>query len=125
MAEAKIALTGRIDSNNAPRVEQDMLGQLAGLGQVPVVLDAQELQYISSAGLRVILRLKKNYPDLTITNVNSEVYEILEMTGFTEMMTVEKAYRVVDVAGCAPRPQAVIDGLALATQILKEKRGQK
>ncbi len=100
MAEAKIALTGRIDSNNAPQVEQDMLGQLAGLGQVPVVLDAQELQYISSAGLRVILRLKKNYPDLTITNVNSEVYEILEMTGFTEMMTVEKAYRVVDVAGC-------------------------
>ena len=100
MAEAKIALTGRIDSNNAPRVEQEMLGQLAGLGQVPVVLDAQELQYISSAGLRVILRLKKNYPDLTITNVNSEVYEILEMTGFTEMMTVEKAYRVVDVAGC-------------------------
>ena len=100
MAEAKIALTGRIDSNNAPRVEQDMLGQLAGLGQVPVVLDAQELQYISSAGLRVILRLKKNYPDLTITNVNSEVYEILDMTGFTEMMTVEKAYRVVDVEGC-------------------------
>ena len=100
MAEAKIALTGRIDSNNAPQVEKDMLAQLDGLGQVPVVLDAEELHYISSAGLRVILRIKKNYPDLTITNVNSEVYEILEMTGFTEMMSVEKAYRVVDVTGC-------------------------
>ncbi len=100
MAEAKIALTGRIDSNNAPQVEKDILEQLAGQGQVSLILDAEELYYISSAGLRVILRLKKNYPDLTIKNVSSEVYEILEMTGFTEMMTVEKAYRVVDVTGC-------------------------
>ena len=58
------------------------------------------LEYISSAGLRVILRLKKAHPDLRIINVNSEVYEILDMTGFTEMMPVEKAYRVVSVEGC-------------------------
>ncbi|MBO6052794.1 MAG: ATP-binding protein, partial [Clostridia bacterium] len=55
---------------------------------------------ISSAGLRILLRLKKTNPDLTVTNVKPEVYEILEMTGFTEMMTVEKAYRVVSVDGC-------------------------
>ena len=100
MAEARIALTGRIDSNNAQHIEQGIQAQLEGLGRVPVILDAEDLTYISSAGLRVILRLKKNYPDLTIKNVNSEVYEILEMTGFTEMMTVEKAYRVVTVEGC-------------------------
>ena len=65
-----------------------------------MTLDAADLEYISSAGLRVILRLKKTYPDLRIINVNSEVYEILDMTGFTEIMPVEKAYRVVSVEGC-------------------------
>ena len=65
-----------------------------------VVLDAENLDYISSAGLRIILRLKKNHPDLSIINVKSDVYEIFEMTGFTEMMHVEKAYRKVSLEGC-------------------------
>ncbi|MBQ7736411.1 MAG: anti-sigma factor antagonist [Oscillospiraceae bacterium] len=94
-----IPLIGRIDSNNAAEAEQtirDMLPDAA----VPVVLDASKLEYISSAGLRVLLRVKKSNPDLMITGVNSEVYEILDMTGFTEMMKVEKAYRVVSVEGC-------------------------
>ena len=95
-----IALIGRIDSNNAQSSENEILSQLAGKGNVSVVLDAEKLEYISSAGLRAVLRLKKSYPELKISNVNSEVYEILEMTGFTEMMTVEKAYRVVSVEGC-------------------------
>ncbi|MBR4131901.1 MAG: anti-sigma factor antagonist, partial [Oscillospiraceae bacterium] len=93
-------LTGRIDSNNAARWEKDILAQLAGQAGTPVTLDASGLDYISSAGLRVILRIRKNHPELRITGVNSEVYEILDMTGFTEMMPVEKAYRVVSVEGC-------------------------
>ena len=96
----KLELKDRIDSNNAVQVEKEMRDQLTGQNDVEVVLDATDLEYISSAGLRVILRLKKTYPDLRITNVSSEVYEILDMTGFTEMMTVEKAYRVVSVEGC-------------------------
>ena len=95
-----IDLTGRIDSNNAAAVEKQIMGQLEGQDSSSVTLNAEKLDYISSAGLRVILRLKKNVPDLRITNVNSEVYEILDMTGFTEMMPVEKAYRVVSVEGC-------------------------
>jgi len=98
--EVKITLSGRIDSTNAAQAESDIQAQLAGKGEIPVVLDASELEYISSAGLRVILRIKKNYPELRITGVNPEVYEIFDMTGFTEMMTVEKAYRVVSVEGC-------------------------
>ena len=93
-------LTGRIDSENAAAVEQEILDGLQGRAVSRLVLDAAALEYSSSAGLRVILRLKKTYPDLTITNVSSDVYEILEMTGFTEMMQVEKAYRVVSVEGC-------------------------
>ena len=95
-----IELSGRIDSGNAAEVEKDILGRLAGGTDGSVVLDAVNLDYISSAGLRVILRIRKTYPDLRIINVNSEVYEILEMTGFTDMMTVEKAYRVVSIEGC-------------------------
>ena len=57
----KIELTGRIDSNNAASVEKAIQAQLAGQNDRTVVLDAEGLEYISSAGLRVILRLKKTY----------------------------------------------------------------
>ena len=100
METMEIKLTGRIDSGNAAQVERDIQARLAGRDAARVVLDAAALDYISSAGLRVILRLRKTFPDLRIVNVNSEVYEILDMTGFTDMMTVEKAYRVVSVEGC-------------------------
>ncbi|MBO4289809.1 MAG: anti-sigma factor antagonist [Lachnospiraceae bacterium] len=95
-----IALNGRIDSNNAAQAENGILKELEGKAPAEVVLDAEQLEYISSAGLRVILRLKKRWKDIRIVNVNSDIYEILDMTGFTEMMTVEKAYRVVSVEGC-------------------------
>ncbi len=95
-----IHLTGRIDSGNAAQTEQDLFAQLPGDPSACIELNASKLEYISSAGLRVILRIKKQYPNLRITDVNSDVYEILEMTGFTEMMPVEKAYRVVSIEGC-------------------------
>ena len=95
-----IGLNGRIDSNNVSAVEQEISAQLPTDTSAVVVLDAEKLEYISSAGLRMILRIKKSFADLKIVNVNSDVYEILEMTGFTEMMTIEKAYRVVSVEGC-------------------------
>ena len=95
-----IALNGRIDSGNAAEVERKIHSELEGKDGSAVVLDADELRYISSAGLRVLLRIKKTHPDLTITGVHSDVYEILDMTGFTELMKVEKAYRVVSIEGC-------------------------
>ncbi len=95
-----VSLRGRIDSNVAAAVEQEISAQLAGKAGAPVVLDAASLQYISSAGLRVILRLRKANQDMRIINVSPEVYDILDMTGFTEMMPVEKAYREVSVEGC-------------------------
>ena len=95
-----IKLSGRIDSNNAPQMEKEILEQLNGQDSATVEIDASGLQYISSAGLRVLLRVRKSHPEMKIFGVNSEVYEILDMTGFTEMMTVEKAYRQVTVEGC-------------------------
>ena len=65
-----------------------------------LVLDMEELKYISSAGLRQILRLKKKEQDLRIINCSSEVYEIFDMTGFAEMMDISKGYRKMSVDGC-------------------------
>ena len=98
--EIRIPISGRIDSGNAASVEENIRKEIGERSGAPLVLDASDLSYISSAGLRVILHIKKQDPDLKIINVSPEVYEILEMTGFTEMMTVEKAYRVVSVEGC-------------------------
>ena len=97
---ARVALTGKIDSANAAAVEKELVEQLKGSEKAPLIIDANKLEYISSAGLRILLRLRKSHPDMTITGVNPEVYEILEMTGFTEMMIVQKAYRIVSVEGC-------------------------
>ena len=96
----KIKLSGRIDSNNAAATEEAILKQTEGHGNDTLILDASELEYISSAGLRILLHLKKNNPNLIVTDVRADVYDIFEMTGFTEMMDVEKAYRVVDVTDC-------------------------
>lgn len=95
-----VVLDGRIDSNNAAQIETEIQTKLASKDTACVILDAETLDYISSAGLRVLLRLKKTCPQLTVTNVSPEIYEILDMTGFTEILTVEKAYRVVSVEGC-------------------------
>lgn len=95
-----IALSGRIDSGNSAQIEEMIQARRNGCDTAAVVLDMEDLEYISSAGLRVILRLKKSCPGLRLVNVNPEVYEILQMTGFTEIMTVEKAYRTVSVEGC-------------------------
>ncbi len=97
----RIYLIGHIDSTNAQQVEQEINeARNAHPECTKMVIDASKLEYISSAGLRVILRLRKVYADLKLVNVSAEVYEIFDMTGFTEMMTVEKAYRVISTEGC-------------------------
>lgn len=95
-----IHLRGRIDSTNADAEEKTIREFRAGYPGCQTVLDASELQYTSSAGLRIFLRLRKEDPSLRIIQVSSEVYEILESTGFTEILKVEKAFRVLSVAGC-------------------------
>ena len=95
-----IALQGQIDTANAATVEESIKNLLEGQEVTLLVLDAQNLRYISSAGLRVLLRLLKSGKKLKMVNVSPEVYEILEVTGFSEMITVEKAFREVSIEGC-------------------------
>ena len=88
--ETTVFLSGRIDSVNAHDAEAELVRLTSGRENMPLVLDAADLQYISSAGLRVILRLRKSAPGLRIRNVSPEVYEILEMTGLSEVLTIER-----------------------------------
>ena len=95
-----IFLEGRVDSSNAAAIEAEMQGMIAADPATSLVLDAEKLEYISSAGLRIVLRLRKQYADMKVINASAEVYDIFDMTGFTEMLTVEKAYRRMSVEGC-------------------------
>jgi uncharacterized protein (TIGR02172 family) len=95
-----IAVEGRIDASNAAEAEEKIFRIKNDNPGKHTVLDADELEYISSAGLRVILRLRKEEPKLAIINVAPDVYEVFDMTGFTDMVTVEKAYQRMSVEGC-------------------------
>lgn len=93
-------LTGHVDAANAPALETQIQEARAQYPAETIVLDCDGLDYMSSAGLRVILRLKQQVPDTSIVNAHPDLYEILETTGFTELMAVKKAYRVVSLDGC-------------------------
>ena len=95
-----IAIEGRVDASNAALTEEKIFAIKNDNPGKYVVIDADNLEYISSAGLRVILKVRKEEPKLAIINVSSEVYEVFDMTGFTDMVTVEKAYPRMSVEGC-------------------------
>ena len=93
-------LPNSLSFDNYSEVEIDILNQLEKGQYEAIVLDAKDMRYISSAGLRVVLNLKKKYDDVSVINASIEVYDIFEMTGFTNLVTVEKALRQVSVEGC-------------------------
>ena len=95
-----IAIEGRIDASNASVAEEEIFNIKNNNKDTYTVIDADKLEYISSAGLRVILKLRKDEPKLAIINVSADVYEVFDMTGFTDMVTVEKAYPKMSVEGC-------------------------
>ena len=95
-----IAVEGRIDASNAAEAEEKIFSIKNDNPGKHTVIDADKLEYISSAGLRLILRLRKEEPKLAIINVAADVYEVFDMTGFTDMVTVEKAYQRMSVEGC-------------------------
>ena len=95
-----IYLEGNVDTTNAEAVGAEMQSIRDEHPEGQLILDLEDLHYISSAGLRQILRLKKREKDLKLINCSSEVYEVFDMTGFAEMMDISKAYRKMSVEGC-------------------------
>lgn len=98
---ATLSAEGRLDSLTAPRAQAAIEEALSPLLPVEsLVFDATRLDYISSAGLRLLLSLRKRFAVFRVAGANADVFQILEMTGFTKMMPVERAMRRLSVAGC-------------------------
>ena len=95
-----IMLDGRLDSNTTKEVEKAIFDRIGKSKPVAIVLDCEKLGLISSAGLRMVLRIKQTIENTRFINVSPEVFDILQTTGFTELMDVQRAYRVISVRDC-------------------------
>ncbi|MBR3718488.1 MAG: STAS domain-containing protein [Firmicutes bacterium] len=85
-----LALSGRLDTTTAPQLEEEVNSSLEGVKEL--TLDFTELNYISSAGLRVLLAAQKKMNvqgSMKVTGVNDTIQEIFEVTGFSEILNIE------------------------------------
>ncbi|MBR3157687.1 MAG: STAS domain-containing protein [Atopobiaceae bacterium] len=84
------SISGRINTATAPQFEKELIPALDGVEEL--ILDMTDLLYISSAGLRVILTAQKvmaRQGNMVLRNLKPEVYEVFEMTGFVDFLTIE------------------------------------
>lgn len=88
--ELTVALEGRLDTATAPELEAELSQSLSGITKL--VLDFSALEYLSSAGLRVLLSAQKamnKQGEMIVKNVNETISEIFEVTGFCDVLTIE------------------------------------
>ena len=88
--ELTVAIAGRLDTTTAPQLEAELKMSIGGIEKL--VLDFAELEYLSSAGLRVLLSTQKamnKQGEMIIKNVNETINEIFEVTGFIDILTIE------------------------------------
>ena len=89
-AALTVALEGRLDTTTAPQLEGDMKEALTGVAAL--TMDLAKLDYISSAGLRVLLSLQKQMNRqgaMKIVHANETIMEIFDVTGFSDILTIE------------------------------------
>lgn len=85
-----VELIGRLDTNTSPILEGELASSIDGVKEL--ILDFKGIDYISSAGLRVLLQAQKimnKQGSMRLTNVNDSVMEVFEITGFADILTVE------------------------------------
>ena len=90
---------GELNSYNSDSVEKEIDDVISSCKFQTLHLDFAKLQYISSAGLRIVLKLKQKYDDTHVINAGLDVYDVLQMTGFTNIMDVKKAIKEMSVDG--------------------------
>jgi len=86
----ELALAGRLDTMTAPELEAELNGELANCDSL--ILDFSKLDYISSAGLRVLLSAHKamlGKGGMKVVHINDIVQEVFEVTGFSDILTIE------------------------------------
>ena len=89
-SEMKLALEGRLDTLTAPKLEDCLNAEFPGL--TDLVFDMKDIEYVSSAGLRVLLMAQKKMNaqgGMKVVNVNDTVMEIFELTGFADLLNIE------------------------------------
>ena len=89
--ELNIALEGRLDTTTSPQLETELRSGLNGI--TDFILDLEKLDYISSAGLRVLLSAQKvmnKQGEMVIRNVKPEIMEIFDVTGFVDILNIEE-----------------------------------
>ncbi|SEM04587.1 TIGR02172 family protein [Butyrivibrio sp. ob235] len=91
---------GRIDSNTADGVFKELEEITAENEGAEFEINMEAVEYISSAGLRSFMKLQKSGISMKLTELSPSVYEIFEVTGFTEILDIKKAYRRISVDGC-------------------------
>ncbi|MBR1771849.1 MAG: STAS domain-containing protein [Lachnospiraceae bacterium] len=85
-----VSLSGRLDTVTAPELEKELKGALDGVTEL--VMDMEKLEYISSAGLRVLLSAQKimgKQGAMKVTHVSEAIMEIFDVTGFADILTIE------------------------------------
>ena len=85
-----VFLTGKLDTGTSPRAESEIFADLDSADRL--ILDMKELAYLSSAGLRLLLKLQKTMKEkagMTVRNANADITEIFDMTGFTSILDIE------------------------------------
>lgn len=85
-----LAIQGRIDTTTAPQLEAELRSDIDGVTEL--YLDFTGVEYISSAGLRVLLsaqKLMSRQGKMVLSHVNESVMEVLEVTGFSDILTIE------------------------------------
>ncbi len=86
----ELCLTGRLDTQTAPELEKELDASIAGVKEL--VFDFADLEYISSAGLRVILKAQKTMNTqggMKLINVNDSIMEVFDITGFVDILNIE------------------------------------
>lgn len=86
-----LALEGRLDTNTAPDLEKEIDEDLT-VGVKTLLLDFRELEYVSSAGLRVLLSAQKKMNkqgNMVVKNVNDMIMDVFQVTGFVDILTIE------------------------------------
>ena len=95
-----VSLEGRLDTEAAVKFDTELAEVCKANAHSALTVDAAELEYVASSGLRTILKLAKTEKNFKIVNVSSAVYSVFEMTGFARIINISKALRKIDLEQC-------------------------
>lgn len=84
----KVKVIGKLDTITAPKLEEELSKNINGVQEI--IFDLEQLKYISSSGIRVLLTIKKKIGNMKILKPTDEVMEVLEITGLSDVFDIEK-----------------------------------